>query len=163
MERGDSSFPESEESEGRVSTTVARVPFPFCFIFDLIAPEIERENDLCISLGCEILLVFESSFGIRSIIFMKFGKTVVRQFGNSSVIGEQGMVDFYSYVSLFISAPVITDIRIGVRAKRIRGKSGRFYEVESFGLDQNCERRRNFSSIAEQRYRVFSFFFFFVF
>lgn len=65
MERGDSSFPESEESEGRVSTTVARVPFPFRFIFDLIAPpEIERENDLCISLGCEILLVFESSFGI---------------------------------------------------------------------------------------------------
>lgn len=64
MERGDSSFPESEESEGRVSTTVARVPFPFYFIFDLIATEIKREKDLCISLGCEILLVFESSFGI---------------------------------------------------------------------------------------------------
>ena len=45
MERGDSSFPESEESEGRV----ARVPFPFYFIFDLIATEIERENDLCVS------------------------------------------------------------------------------------------------------------------
>lgn len=44
MERGDSSFPESEESEGRVSTTVARVPFPFYFIFDLIATEIERET-----------------------------------------------------------------------------------------------------------------------
>ena len=40
MERGDSSFPESEESEGRV----ARVPFPFYFIFDLIATEIERET-----------------------------------------------------------------------------------------------------------------------
>ena len=60
VERGDSSFPESEESEGRV----ARVPFPFYFIFDLIATEIERENDLCVS------------FAIWSIIFIKFGKTV---------------------------------------------------------------------------------------
>lgn len=92
---------------------------------------------------------------------MKFGKTVVRQFGNSSVIGERGRVDFYSYVSLFISAPVITDIRIEVRAKRIRGKSDRFYEVKSFGLDQNSERRRNFSFTAGQRYRVFFFLFFF--
>lgn len=93
---------------------------------------------------------------------MKFGKTVVRQFGNSSVIGERGRVDFYSYVSLFISAPVITDIRIEVRAKRIRGKSDRFYEVKSFGLDQNSERRRNFSFTAGQRYRVFFFCFFFL-
>lgn len=157
VERGDSSFPESEKSEGRVSSTVARVPFLFYFIFDLIATEIKRGKDLCISLGCEILLVFESSFRIWSIIFIKFGKTAVRQFGNSSIISEQGRVDFYSYVSLFNSAPVITDIRIEVRAKLIEGKSDRFYEVKLFGLDQNCERRRNSSLIAKQRYCVFFF------
>lgn len=86
---------------------------------------------------------------------------MVGQFGNSSVISEQRRVDFYSYVSLFISAPVITDIRIEVRAKRIRGKSDRFYEIKSLDFDQNYE--RNSSLIAEQRYCVFFFFFFFFF